>query len=564
MKVIIVGGVAGGATAAARLRRLNENAQIIVFERTGFVSYANCGLPYYISGVIEDQEKLTLNTPESFWNRFRVDVRTRHEVINIDTANKTVTVRGLDTGKTYQETYDKLLLSPGARPVTPRMPGLDSSRLFTLRTVEDTLKIKQFIEEKKPKSAVVVGGGFIGLETAENLHAAGIDVTLVELLDQVLTTLDFDMASFIHSTLRSKGIKLRLRSEVEGFNDTENCLRVNIKNSEPINTEMVVFAIGVSPDTSLAKAAGLELGIKGSILVNEKMETSAKDVYAVGDAVQIKHMITGNPALISLAGPASKQARVAADNMNGGNSRYKGSPGTSVLKLFELTAASTGITEKAAKAAGYDYEKIILSPPSHATYYPGAKTMTIKVIFEKSTLKILGAQIVGYDGVDKRIDVIAAAIALGASATDLMELDLAYAPPYSSSKDLVNMAGFIIDNIATGKVKQFHWDDIVNLPRDGSVILLDTRTPAECSRGIIDGFINIPVDDLRERIGELDRNKPVYITCQVGIRGYIACRILEAEGFDVYNLSGGYRFYEAVMKEKCLSPETHPCGADKN
>ncbi|MGI6742311.1 MAG: FAD-dependent oxidoreductase [Eubacteriales bacterium] len=564
MKVIIVGGVAGGASAAARLRRLDENAQIIIFERTGFVSYANCGLPYYISGVIEDPDKLTLNTPESFWDRFRVDVRTRHEVTSIDTVNKTVTVHGLDTGKTYQETYDKLLLSPGARPVMPKMPGLDSSRLFTLRTVEDTLKIKQFIEEKKPKSAVVVGGGFIGLETAENLHAVGIDVTLVELLDQVLTTLDYDMASFIHSALRCNGIKLRLGSEVEGFSENEDGIQVKIKGSDPINTDIVLFAIGVRPDSDLAKAAGLELGIRGSILVNDRMETSEKDIYAVGDAVQIKHMITGKPALISLAGPASKQGRIAADNINGGDSRYKGSPGTSVLKLFDMSAASTGITEAAAKTAGYDYDKIILSPPSHATYYPGAKTMTIKLIFKKPTLKILGAQIVGYDGVDKRIDVISTAIALGASALDLMDLDLAYAPPYSSSKDPVNMAGFIIDNIATGKVKQFHWNDIANLPKDGSVILLDTRTPAECSKGIIDGFINIPVDDLRERIGELDRNKPVYITCQVGIRGYIACRILEAEGFDVYNLSGGYRFYEAVMKDKCPSAETYICGADKN
>lgn len=563
MKVVIIGGVAGGASAAARLRRLNEHAQIIVFERTGFVSYANCGLPYYIGGVIEDKEKLTLNTPESFWDRFRVDVRVRHEVTSIDTKNKTVTVHGLDTGKTYQESYDKLLLSPGARPIVPKMPGIESPRIFTLRTVEDTFKIKQFIEEKQPKSAVVVGGGFVGLETAENLHVAGINVTLVELLDQVLTTLDYDMASFIHSAFRCEGINLRLSSEVEGFIDTEKGIRVNIKNSEPIESDMVLFCIGVRPDSDLAKSAGLELGIKGSILVNDKMETSEKDIYAVGDAIQIKHTVTGEPALVSLAGPASKQGRIAADNINGGDSRYKGSPGTSVIKLFDITAASTGLTETAAKAKGYDYEKIILSPPSHATYYPGAKTMTVKLIFEKSSLRILGAQIVGYDGVDKRIDVIATAISLGASALDLMDLDLAYAPPYSSSKDPVNMAGFVIENIVTGKVKQFHWHDIENLPKDGSVILLDTRTPAECSKGIIDGFKNIPVDDIRERIGELDRNKPIYITCQVGIRGYIACRILEAEGFDVYNLSGGYRFYETVMKDKCPSPETYTCGADK-
>ncbi|MGN1176632.1 MAG: FAD-dependent oxidoreductase, partial [Roseburia sp.] len=434
MKVVIVGGVAGGATAATRLRRLDEHAQITVFERSGYISYANCGLPYYIGGVIEDKEELTLQTPESIWNRFRIDMKVHHEVTDINAEKKTVTVCNLDTGKIYEESYDKLILSPGAKPVMPNLLGIENEKIFTLRTVEDTLKIRAFVEDKKPKTAVMVGGGFIGLEVAENLCDLGVKVTVVQRPKQLMNTLDYDMATLVHSKLRSKGISLKLGGDVIGFEEKEQ-LQVLLKDDEPISTDMVLMAIGVSPETTLAKKAGLELGIKGAIVVNDKMETSVPDIYAVGDAVQVKHTVTGNNAVISLAGPANKQGRIVADNICGLDSHYKGSMGSSVIKLFDMTAASTGLTEKAAKDAGIDYERVVLSPASHAGYYPGAKVMTMKVVYEKSTLKILGAQIVGYDGVDKRLDVIATAISAGMKATGLKDLDLAYAPPYSSAKD---------------------------------------------------------------------------------------------------------------------------------
>ena len=562
MKVVIVGGVAGGATAAARLRRLDEHAQITVFERSGYISYANCGLPYYIGGVIEDKEELTLQTPERMWDRFRIDMKVHHEVTDIDTSQKTVTVHNLDNGKVYEESYDKLILSPGAKPVMPNLPGMDNEKIFTLRTVEDTLKIRAFVEERKPKTAVMVGGGFIGLEVAENLCDLGVKVTVVQRPKQLMNTLDYDMATLVHNKLRSKGISLKLGGNVIGFEEKER-LQVLLKDDEPVNADMVLMAIGVSPESTLAKKAGLELGIKGAIVVNDKMETSVPDIYAVGDAVQVKHSVTGNDAVISLAGPANKQGRIVADNICGLDSHYKGSMGSSVIKLFDMTAANTGLTEKAAKDAGIDYERVVLSPASHAGYYPGAKIMTMKVVYEKRTLKILGAQIVGYDGVDKRLDVIATAISAGVKADELMDLDLAYAPPYSSAKDPVNMAGFMIDNMTSGKVKQFHWDELDRLPRDGSVILLDTRTKGEYGRGHVDGFINIPLDDLRENLEKLDQSKPVYVMCQSGLRSHLACRILSGEGFDCYNFSGGYRFYENVKKETDLIEASHPCGMDK-
>lgn len=562
MKVVIVGGVAGGATAAARLRRLDEHAQITVFERSGYISYANCGLPYYIGGVIEDKEELTLQTPERMWDRFRIDMKVHHEVTDINTPQKTVTVHDLDTGKVYEEPYDKLILSPGAKPVMPNLPGIESEKIFMLRTVEDTLKIRAFVEDRKPKTAVMVGGGFIGLEAAENLCGLGVQVTVVQRPKQLLNIIDYDMAALVHNKLRSKGIDLKLGSDVIGFEEHET-LRVLLKDDEPISTDMVLMAIGVSPETGLAQKAGLELGIKGAIVVNDKMETSVPDIYAVGDAVQVKHTVTGKDTVISLAGPANKQGRIAADNICGLDRHYKGSMGSSVIKLFDMTAASTGLTEKAAKDAGIDYERVVLSPASHAGYYPGAKIMTMKVVYEKRTLKILGAQIIGYDGVDKRLDVIATAISAGVKADELMDLDLAYAPPYSSAKDPVNMAGFMIDNMTSGKVKQFHWDELDRLPRDGSVILLDTRTKGEYGRGHVDGFINIPLDDLRENLEKLDQSKPVYVMCQSGLRSYLACRILSGEGFDCYNFSGGYRFYENVKKETDLIEASHPCGMDK-
>ena len=562
MKVVIVGGVAGGATAATRLRRLDEHAQITVFERSGYISYANCGLPYYIGGVIEDKEELTLQTPESIGKRFRIDMKVHHEVTDINAVKKTVTVHNLDTGKVYEESYDKLILSPGAKPVMPNLPGIENEKIFTLRTVEDTLKIRSFVEEKKPKTAVMVGGGFIGLEVAENLCDLGVKVTVVQRPKQLMNTLDYDMATLVHNKLRSKGISLKLGGDVIGFEEKEQ-LQVLLKDDEPISTDMVLMAIGVSPETTLAKKAGLELGIKGAIVVNDKMETSVPDIYAVGDAVQVKHTVTGNNAVISLAGPANKQGRIVADNICGLDSHYKGSMGSSVIKLFDMTVASTGLTEKAAKDAGIQYERVVLSPSSHASYYPGAKVMTMKVVYEKSTLKILGAQIVGYDGVDKRLDVIATAISAGMKATELKDLDLAYAPPYSSAKDPVNMAGFMIENIESGIVKQFHFDELDKLPKDGSVTLLDTRTQSEYAGGHVDGFINIPVDDLRENIDKLDKSKPVYVMCQSGLRSYISCRILAGEGFDGYNFSGGYRFYENVKRDTNLIESSLPCGMDK-
>lgn len=563
MKIVIVGGVAGGATAATRLRRLDEKADITVYERSGFISYANCGLPYYIGGVIEDEEELTLQTPGSFWNRFRIKVNVRHEVTSINADRKTVTVHNRETDDIFEDTYDKLILSPGAKPVMPNLTGIDSDKVFTLRTVEDTLKIHRFVETTKPRTAVMVGGGFIGLEMAENLSELGIKVTVVQRGNQLMNTLDYDMAAIIHSKLRSKGLNLKLNGDVTGFEEKDDGVSVLLQNDAPIKTDMVILAIGVAPDNTLAKDANMELGIKGAIVVNDKMETSIPDIYAVGDAVLVKHLITGKEAVISLAGPANKQGRIAADNVCGRISRYKGSMGTSVIKLFDLTAASVGLTEKAAKDLGYDFESVILSPSSHAGYYPGATTMTMKVVFDKSSLKILGAQIVGYDGVDKRIDVIATAILAGLKATELKDLELAYAPPYSSAKDPVNMAGFIIDNIASGIVKQFHINEIDTLPKDGSGTLLDTRTEKEYSRGHVEGFINIPVDSLRERLSEIDKTKPVYVMCQSGLRSYISCRILTGEGFDCYNFAGGYRFYESVTNEKIQSEGSYPCGMDK-
>ena len=561
MKIVIVGGVAGGATAAARIRRLDEQAEIVVFERSGFVSYANCGLPYYIGGMIEDPEDLTLQTPESFFTRFRVHMKVHHEVTAIHPDQKSLTVKDLETGAVFEESYDKLLLSPGAKPVIPDLPGIDSSKLFMLRTVEDTYRIKAFVDRNKPKSAVIVGGGFIGLEMAENLRQLGMDVTIVQRPKQLMNPFDSDMASFIHSEVRKHGVKLMLGHTVEGLAEQDGGVNVLLKDFAPLHADMVVLAIGVTPESTLAKEAGLALGIKGSILVNDRMETSKPDIYAVGDAVQVKHFVTEQDTLIALAGPANKQGRIAADNICGGDSHYLGSQGSSVIKVFDMTAASTGINETNAKKAGISVDTVILSPMSHAGYYPGGKVMTMKVVFEKETYRLLGAQIVGYDGVDKRIDVLATAIHASMNATELKDLDLAYAPPYSSAKDPVNMAGFMIDNISKG-LKQWHLEDAPALPRDGSVTLLDTRTVGEFQRGHIEGFQNIPVDELRERIHEIPPGKPVYVICQSGLRSYIATRILEGYGFEAYNFAGGFRFYDAVTNEHALVKNATPCGME--
>lgn len=563
MRVIIVGGVAGGASAAARIRRLDERAQITIYERTGFVSYANCGLPYFVGGVITDRNELFLQTPESFWQRFRVDVRVRHEVIEIRPEQKTVVVRNLMTGETLEDRYDKLLLSPGAKPTRPNMSGIDNGKIFTLRTVEDTLKIHRFVREQRPKSAAVIGGGFIGVEMAENLSQLGMKVTVIEYSDHLMAPLDFDMACAVHAQMRKRGIELKLSTAVTGFETKGGSVVIHTASGAEMVADMVLLAVGVTPDTDLAKRAGLALGIRNSIVVNDRMETSVPDIYAVGDAVEVKHFVTGKKALIALAGPANKQGRIAADNICGGNSVFDGAQGSSVLKLFDMTVASTGINEAQAKQAEIDYDRIVLSPASHAGYYPGGKTMTMKVLYERNTLKLLGAQIIGQEGTDKRIDVIATAIRAGMQATELAELDLAYAPPYSSAKDPVNMAGYMIENIVTGKVKQFHHDEIDAILRDGSVTLIDTRTSGEYSEGHADGFINVPLDELRERMIAIPKDRPVYIMCQSGLRSYLACRILSQNGYNCFHFSGGYRFYAMVKEGKKQAETTYPCGMDR-
>lgn len=543
-KVLIVGGVAGGASAAARLRRLDEQAQIILFERGAYISFANCGLPYYIGGEIKDKSALTLQTPESFHARFEVDVRVNSEVVAVNSADKQVTVRTTD-GESYSESYDSLILSPGAEPIRPNMEGIHSEKVFTLRNIPDTYRIKDYIETAKPKSAAVVGGGFIGIEMAENLYAQGLAVTLIELSDQVLAPIDYDMASDVHRHIESKGVRLALGNAVRSIAETASGLEIAL-NSGKIQADMLIMAIGVRPETKISKEAGIALNERGAILVDEHMRTSQPDIYAVGDAVEITDFVTGQKGYVPLAGPANKQGRIAADNICGLDSVYTGTQGSSVVKVFDLTVASTGVNEKTAKRLGLQYEKSFTYSANHAGYYPGAVNMSVKTLFEKETGKILGVQIVGYDGADKRCDVFATAIRAGMTAYDLTRLELCYAPPFGSAKDPVNMAGYVIENILTGKVKIFHWHDVQNLPRDGSVTLLDTRTPIEYENGHIDGFINIPLDALRQRIDELDKTKPVYVTCQIGLRGYIAARILSQNGFDAYNLSGGYRLYQSI------------------
>ena len=547
MKTVIIGGVAGGASAAARLRRLDESAEIIILERGEYVSFANCGLPYYIGGAITDKNNLTLQTPESFRARFNIDVRVNSEAVKIEPKAKTVTVKNLKTGESYTESYDSLILSPGAEPVKPNIDGINSDIVFTLRNIPDTLKIKEYIERALPKSVVVVGGGYIGVEMAENLKEAGLEVSVVELADHLIAPLDFDMAADVHRYIKSKGIKLYLNNGVKAINGHT----VILQNGE-INADMVIMSVGVRPETALARDCEIETNNRGSIIVDRNMKTNIPDIYAVGDAVEVRDFVTGKPVFIPLAGPANKQGRIAADNIVGIPSEYTGTQGSAVLKLFDMTVATTGLNEKSAKAAGIDYDKTYIYSGSHASYYPGANNMSIKALWDKKTLKILGAQIVGFDGVDKRMDVLAASIRFGAKITDLTGLELCYAPPFGSAKDPVNMLGFVAENIITGKIKQFFWHDVENLPRDGSVTLLDVRTVTEVSRGKIDGFINIPLDSLRERISEIPKNKPVYVHCHSGLRSYIACRILAGNGYDCYNLAGGWRLYESVINERTV------------
>ena len=536
--------VAGGATAAARIRRLKEDAEIIILEKTGYISYANCGLPYYIGDVIEESNNLILQTPQSFKNRFCIDVRVNNEVISVNSDKKYVVVKNVLTNETYQETYDKLILSPGAKPLMPNISGMDSNRIFTLKTVEDTFKMKKFIQDKNPKRVVIIGGGFIGMEMLENLLNLGLEVTLIEGSNQLLGQLDGDMASFVHVKLKNLGIRFFLNTVVSKFEDTGKGLNVFVDNQMILQTDIVLMTIGVVPETSFIKNTSITLGIKGSIVVNEKMETSIEDIYAVGDAVEVNNFVTNERGLILLAGPANKQARIAADNICGLNSRYQGFQSSSILKLFDWTIASTGISEKQAKKLNINYEKVILSPNSNASYYPYGDIMTIKVLYNKNNLHILGAQIIGTKGVDKRIDVFATAMRAQLKATELVNLDLSYAPPYSSAKDPVNMVGYIIENIEHGLVKQFHFEELEQIKKNHAVILLDTRTPFEYVRGHLEGFINIPIDELRQRLGELSPHKTIYVMCQSGMRSYLACRILSQNGFHCYNFSGGYRFYE--------------------
>jgi len=548
-KVLIVGGVAGGATAAARLRRLDEKARIIMFEKGDYISFANCGLPYYIGDVIRDKEELTLQTPESFSQRYNVDVRIKSEVISIDRQNKAVTVKDLISGETYHESYDVLILSPGAEPVVPPFEGSRLDAVFTLRTIPDTYRIKEYVQSNKPRRAAVIGAGYIGIEMAENLHNLGLDVSIIELSDHVIQPLDPDMAAEVHHHILSKGVSLYLGKGVTAIRSSREGYELVLSSGESIHADMVILAVGVRPESRLANEAGLETGVRGCIVTNTRMQTSDPYIYAVGDAVEVVDFITGEKVFVPLASPANKQGRIAADNICGIDSTYNGTQGTAILKAFDMTVAVTGSNERTLKAAGIDYEKSYTYSSSHADYYPGATSMTIKLLFDKKTSVILGAQITGYQGVDKRCDVLSTAIRTRMKVQDLVELELAYAPPFGSAKDPVNIAGYVASNIQNGSMQAFYWHDVDQIDPSSS-ILLDVRTEYEFRKGTLKGAINIPLDSLRDRLNELDKNKPVYVFCQVGLRGYVASRILMQKGFDkVYNLSGGYRLYMMVTSQ---------------
>ncbi|QIA66015.1 FAD-dependent oxidoreductase [Vibrio astriarenae] len=544
-KVVIIGGVAGGASAAARARRLSEEAEIIMFERSPFVSFANCGLPYHIGGDIKERSKLLLQTPESFLARFNVDVRVTSEVTSINRNAKTVTVKNLITGESYQESYDFLLLSPGAAPVTPPIPGLDNPLTHSLRNIPDMDRIIATLQSKNIQHATVVGGGFIGLEMMEAFHQLGIKTTLLEMADQVMTPVDREMAGFVHQEIRDKGIDLKLStalSNVEYIADTHS-LSLSLSNEEQLKTDILIMAIGVRPETKLAQEAGLQLGELGGIYTNDQMQTSDPAIYAVGDAIEEKDFLTGKQTLVPLAGPANRQGRMAADNMLGRNEHYQGTQGTAICKVFDLAVASTGKNEKQLKREGIEFEKVYVHTASHASYYPGAETVSFKMLFEPKSGKILGAQAVGKEGIDKRIDVMAVAQRAGMTVEQLQHLELTYAPPYGSAKDVINQAAFVASNIIKGDGSAIHFDQIENLSDDQ--VLLDVRNPSELeSVGFIEGAINIPVDELRQRMSELPKDKEIVIYCQVGLRGNVAYRQLVNSGFKARNLLGGYRTYK--------------------
>ncbi|NDL67974.1 FAD-dependent oxidoreductase [Anaerotalea alkaliphila] len=545
MKVVIVGGVAGGATAAARLRRVDENAEIILFERGEYISFANCGLPYYIGGTIEDRDELLLQTPESFNERFGVDVRVLNEVVSIDKEGKKVSVQDHKSGKTYDESYDVLVLSPGSTPLRPPIPGIDGKNIFSLWNIPDTDAIKAFVNEHDLESATVIGGGFIGLEMAENLHDLGLKVNIAEMAPQVMMPIDFEMAQIVHGHLKKKGVQLHLNNGVKEFVQNGDGTEVVLSDGTRIPSDLVILSIGIKPNGELAKAAGLEVNERGGIVVDENLKTSDENIYALGDAADVVDFINGGKTMIPLAGPANKQGRIVADNIAGASKRYKGSQGTSVAKVFDLTVSSTGTNEKTlqrlGKVYGKDYHVVHALPNSHAGYYPGAQTIWIKLLFAADG-KVLGAQAVGTEGVEKRIDVIATAIRFGASVYDLTELELAYAPPYSSAKDPVNMVGFVAENILDGLMDPIRVEEIPDVDLEKSVFL-DVRTEYEHKRGTIPGSLHIPVDELRERVGELDSSKEIVIFCAVGVRGHVASRILGQKGFKTRNLMGGFSLY---------------------
>ena len=546
MNYLIIGGVAGGATVAARLRRMDEKANIILFERGKYVSYANCGLPYYIGDTINNREKLFVQTAKGFTDRFRIDIRTEQEVTAIRPDKKEVEIKNLSTGETYTETYDKLVLSPGAEPLRPGIEGIGSKKIFTLRNVPDTDTIKNYVNTENPKRAIVVGGGFIGLEMAENLHDLGIQVDVVEMANQVMAPLDFSMAAIVHRQLTDKGVGLHLEDGVSRFEEKDGGVTVHLRSGKQIATDMVLLSIGVRPETKLAKEAGLAIGERGGIAVNDYMQTSDADIYALGDATEVKNLVTGQPSLIPLAGPANKQGRIVADNIIFGNKKkYAGSIGTSIAKVFDLTVAATGANAKLLQRNNIPYTSSYTHGASNAGYYPGAVPMSIKILFDPENGKLLGAQIVGFNGVDKRIEMLEQVIQRGGTIYDLTELEHAYAPPYSSAKDPVNMAGFVAENILKGKSKIIQWRELAELPAD--TIRIDVRTRDEHKLGSIPGFINIPVDELREHLDELPKDKLIVVSCAVGLRGYLAYRILVQNGFkNVRNLSGGYKTWSVA------------------
>lgn len=544
-KVLVVGGVAGGATTVARLRRLDENLEIILFERGEYISFANCGLPYYIGGTIEERDALLVQTPESMEKRFNIDVRIKNEVIKILKDEKKIEVKDLSTGKIYEESYDYLVLSPGSTPLRPPIPGIDSPNIFSLWNIPDTDAIYGFIKENCPKKAVVVGGGFIGLEMAENLHELGIEVSIVEMLNQVMAPLDFEMAEIIHEHIKSKGGNLYLGDGVQTFDYKDGKTTITLQSGKTIETDLVILSIGIRPNGELAKDAGLEVNQRGGIVVDKNLRTSDKNIFAIGDAIEVIDFVNKTKTMVPLAGPANKQGRIVANNIVGRKEEYKGTQGTSVAKVFDMTVASTGNNEKTLNKLGKEYGKDYLisfiHAKSHAGYYPEALPITIKLIFDLEG-KILGAQSVGYDGVDKRIDVIATAIRFGGTIYDLKELELAYAPPYSSAKDPVNMAGYVAENILNKDVDTIFWNELDDLDRENSIIL-DVTDPEEREMGYVEGSINIPLNDLRDRLDELDKDKLIVPYCGIGIRGYIASRILVQNGFKAKNFAGGFMTY---------------------